>query len=148
MSLHIIYAVPNAIVAPIAMALTLQYELPKNELFNQNSAKVTALGAAAVSFWIGLKLAQKTHEYFKARIEKSNKDHAASTYFNAETKSLRSLLISLGIGATFYLLNTPHFNQIFERSAPSYINVIVRGMGFGYMSGQVIHALDALFHEV
>ena len=147
MSLHIIYAVPNAIVAPIAMALTLQYELPKNELFNQNSAKVTALGAAAVSFWIGLKLAQKTQAYFQDRMGKAEKSHGPRADFNAETKSLRSLLISLGIGATFYVLNTPHFNQIFERSAPSYINVIIRGMGFGYMSVHVIQALNTLFHE-
>ncbi len=137
----------NGFAGLIAMALPLQYELPKNELFKQDSAKITALGAVGVSFWVGLKLAQKTHEYFKARIEKSNKDHAASTYFNAETKEFRSLMISLGIGAAFYVLNIPQFNQIFERSAPSYINVIIRGMGFGYMSVHVLNVLNDWLHE-
>ena len=131
----------------IAMALPLQYELPKNELFKQDSAKLTALGAVGVSFWVGLTLAQKTHAYFKARIDKSERDHAASTYFNAETKNFRSLLISLGVGAAFYILNTPHFNQIFERSAPPYINVIIRGMGFGYMSVHVLNVLNDWLHE-
>ncbi len=137
----------NGFAGLIAMALPLQYELPKNELFKQDSAKITALGAVGVSFWVGLKLAQKTHEYFKARIVKCNKDHAASTYFNAETKEFRSLMISLGIGAAFYVLNIPQFNQIFERSAPSYINVIIRGMGFGYMSVHVLNVLNDWLHE-
>lgn len=137
----------NGIAGLIAMALPLQYELPKNELFKQDSAKLTALSAAGVGFWIGLQLAQRTHAYFKARIEKSERDHAASAYFNAERKNFRSLLISLGIGATFYVLNIPHFTQIFERSAPSYLNVIIRGMGFGYMSVHVVNVLNDWLHE-
>jgi hypothetical protein len=132
----------NGIAGLIAMALPLQYELPKNELFKQDSAKLTALGAVGVSFWVGFKLAQKTHTYFKERIEKTSREYAASVTFNAEEKNFRSLLISLGVGAAFYLLNTPHINQIFERSAPSYSNVIIRGMGFGYMSVHVLNVLN------
>lgn len=137
----------NGIAGLYAMALSLQYELPKNELFKQDSAKLTALGAVGVSFWVGLKLAQRTHEYFQGRIEKSKKDNVSSTYFNAEEKNFRSLLISLGIGVAFYVLNTPHINQIFEKSAPPYINVIIRGMGFGYMSVHVLNVLNDWLHE-
>jgi len=148
MSAHVTLRLPNAIAATFAMALPLQYALPKNALCEQDTAKVIALAAAGVGFYVGLNVAQRTQEYFQKRIEKSQKDHATATYFDKDTKNLKSLLISLGMGATFYVLNTPHFNQIFERSAPFYLNVLLRGIGYGYMCLHTIKALDALFYEV
>jgi hypothetical protein len=137
----------NGIAAPLAACLSLQYKLPQDEIYQQTEGKVLLLGTAGVSFWAGVKLAQKTEEYFKERIDHSKKSSGAHNFFGKDDKKIVSLCTSLAVGAFFYALNIPRVNQVFERYAPYYASLCIRGVGFGYMTLHTIRALDALFHR-
>ncbi|MBS0649061.1 MAG: hypothetical protein JSS10_07570 [Verrucomicrobia bacterium] len=137
----------NGLVAIAAYKLPLQYELPQDEIYHTDYGKALLLGAAGVSFWAGMKLALKTEEYFKQRIEFSKQTGHSNTFFSQDDKLKGSLFTTLGIAAFFYLLNISKVNQIFERNAPYYTSIGIRGLGYGYLTMNTVRALDALFHR-
>jgi hypothetical protein len=97
----------------------------------------------AVFFLItGLTVAQEAYEYFKEQVEKSQDKERAQN-----KRNFKILLISLGIGTTCFLLNTARINQLFEKFTHPYITAMIRGIGFGFASWNMLWMGDFIFPE-
>lgn len=146
MSLEFMGRLANGLVAVAAFKLPLQYKIPPDEIYQRDSGKVMLFASAGVSFWAGMKLAQKTEEYFKQRIELSKPGASSTIFFSKDDRLIASLCTTVGLAAFFYVLNIPKVNQIFENHAPYYTSIGIRGMGYGYLTMNLIRAFDFLFH--
>lgn len=147
MSLEFMCRLANGLVPAFTLYLPLQYKLPQDQIYQQHNGKVLLLGTAGGSWWVGMKLAEKAEQYFNERIANSKKNPIAGAHFSKKDKVIISLCIYVGIGAFFYALNLPRVNQIFERYTPYYTSILIRGIGYGYMSMHTVHAFDALFYR-
>ncbi len=147
MSLEFMCRLANGLVPVFTLHLPLQYKLPQDQVYQQDNGKVLLYGTAAGGFWVGMKLAEKTEQYFQEKIASSKKNPAANAQFSKKNEVIISLCISVGIGAFFYTLNLPRINQIFERYAPYYTSILIRGIGYGYMARHLVNASDILFYR-